>query len=129
MLVDDSEIDLKVNSRMLILSKLCSDIQTCISADSALEYLKLNSSNLEHIPNVILLDIQMPYLNGFDFLERFSELSQEVKNHCQIFILSSTLDFGDIKKAEANPLVTKLLKKPLNVYELSRHLMPIDITA
>lgn len=65
-----------------------------------------------------LLDIQMPEMDGFEFLEIYKNFSTEFLDHCKLAILSSTLDFGDIKKAEANPLVLKLLKKPLYPNEL-----------
>ncbi|RZL12208.1 MAG: response regulator, partial [Pedobacter sp.] len=48
----------------------------------------------------------------------YKKFPKEVKEKCVIAILSSTLDFGDIKKAEANPYVIKLLKKPLYPKEL-----------
>ena len=118
MLIDDNDIDLKVNSKLITLSGLFSDIITCLSAEEGLAYLYKHVDQLEELPDYILLDIQMPEKDGFDFLDVFRTLPKHLTEKCLIAILSSTLDFGDIKKAEANPYVIKLLKKPLFPKEL-----------
>ncbi|WP_285009075.1 response regulator [Pedobacter faecalis] len=118
MLIDDNEIDLKINSKVINISKLFDQIITCQSGDEALSYLNRNLDDEDNLPDFILLDIQMPEMDGFDFLEIFKNFPDRVKSKCLIAILSSTLDFGDIKRAEANPYVIKLLKKPLFPTEL-----------
>lgn len=118
LLIDDNNIDLKVNSKIITLSGLFDDIVRCQSAEEGLSYLSNHIDKVDELPDFILLDIQMPEMDGFDFLEVYKKFPKEVKEKCVIAILSSTLDFGDIKKAEANPYVIKLLKKPLYPKEL-----------
>jgi CheY-like chemotaxis protein len=118
MLIDDNEVDLKINSKIINLSKLFDEIITCLSGDEALAYLNKYADDEQNLPDFILLDIQMPEMDGFDFMEIFKKFPEKIKNKCLIAMLSSTLDFGDIKKAEANPYVIKLLKKPLFPKEL-----------
>lgn len=118
MLIDDDEIDLKINSKLISLAKIFDEIVICHSGVEALRYLNNELDQKEFTPIFILLDIQMPEMNGFDFLLHYRELSKSIINNCLIAMLSSTLDFGDIKKAEANPHVVKLLKKPLAINEL-----------
>jgi len=118
MLVDDNDIDLKINSKIITLSNLFSEIILCQSGEEGIDYIEkhLNDENL--LPSFILLDIQMPEMDGFEFLEIYKKFPKTFIDSCRIAILSSTLDFGDIKKAEANPYVIKLLKKPLYPKEL-----------
>ena len=118
MLIDDSEIDLKINTKILSLNFTDCQIIPFLSAEEGLTFLKKNSTNADELPQLILLDIQMPYMDGFEFLELYKNLPIDVVNYCSIVILSSTLDFGDIKRAEANRNVLKMLKKPLNPNEL-----------
>ena len=118
MLIDDNEVDLKINSKIITISKLFDEIIVCQSGDQALAYINKNIDTEENLPDFILLDIQMPEMDGFEFLELFKKFPDPVKDKCLIAMLSSTLDFGDIKKAEANPYVIKLLKKPLFPKEL-----------
>lgn len=116
MLIDDNEIDLKINSKLISLSKIFDEIVICNSGDEALRYLNTQTTNFT--PIFILLDIQMPEMNGFEFLTHYKQLPKSITDNCAIAMLSSTLDFGDIKKAEANPYVIKLLKKPLSITEV-----------
>ena len=60
----------------------------------------------------------MPEMDGFEFLMHYKKLNKSITDNCTIAMLSSTLDFGDIKRAEANPHVIKLLKKPLSPSEI-----------
>lgn len=118
MLIDDNEIDLKINSKIINISGLFDEIIICHSGDEGLTYLGRHAEDEQNLPDFILLDIQMPEMDGFEFLEVFKKFPDKLKEKCQVAILSSTLDFGDIKKAEANPYVIKLLKKPLFPKEL-----------
>ncbi len=62
---------------------------------------------------VLLLDIMMPVMNAWDFLERFDHLLETVKTRVKIYILSSSIDSLDMKKAQDNKYVEYYLIKPL----------------
>ena len=118
LMIDDNEIDLKINSRIISLTKIFDHVETCGSGQEALSFFNKNINNPEVLPDFILLDIQMPDMDGFQFLDVYKSLPKHVIDHCVVIMLSSTLDFGDIQRAEANIHVVKLLKKPLNPDEL-----------
>lgn len=118
MLIDDSEIDLKINKKILSLNFSGSQIITCLSAEEGLSYIKKHRHQPGELPELILLDIQMPEMDGFGFLEVYKNFPKQITDYCSVVILSSTLDFGDIKRAEANRFVLKMLRKPLNPTEL-----------
>jgi CheY-like chemotaxis protein len=120
MLIDDSAIDLKIHSKILSIHYEGLHIITCLSGQEALLTLKKHKNLPDQLPDLILLDIQMPDMDGFDFLEKFKKLPAVIVEKCAIVMLSSTLDFGDIIRAEANLHVIKLLKKPLDPVELKK---------
>lgn len=117
-LIDDNDIDLLLHERLISLQQLSRTVLSFSNANKALEFLSSNIS-LPHIPpTVILLDIQMPEMDGFEFLRSFDTYPQKIKSQCSIIMVSSSLDFGDISRTNANPLVVRLLKKPLQSKEL-----------
>ncbi|ATL47154.1 response regulator [Chitinophaga caeni] len=117
-LIDDNEIDLLLHERLIALQQISRTVLSFNSANKALEYLSSNVTLPQIPPTVILLDIQMPEMDGFDFLKSFDSYPTKIKSQCYIIMVSSSLDFGDINKTNANPLVIRLLKKPLQPKEL-----------
>lgn len=115
MLIDDNDIDLKINAKLISLANLFEEITICQSGEQALDYLNKYADTPAQLPDFILLDIQMPEMDGFEFLEHYKDFPTK----CPVAMLSSTLDFGDIHRAEANPYVVSLLKKPLSATELA----------
>ena len=113
LLVDDSLLDLFIHKKMISISNIAESITTFNSAEEALEYLKENESVLPEC--IMLLDLQMPGMNGFEFIDVFANLSDRIKNSVRIFILSSTVDHGDIKKAQENPFIEDMISKPVDV--------------
>ncbi len=90
------------------------DIKTFIKPELALQFINESYSASEsNISTVLFLDINMPVLTGWDFLDIFKEFSPEIKQQFIIYILSSSIDERDREKAETNPLVKGFLSKPL----------------
>ena len=75
-------------------------------------------------PDVVLVDVKMPEMDGFEFLSQYEVLAEELKKETQIFMLSSTLDPHDIQRAESNPYVKSLLNKPLPINEFREIIYP-----
>ncbi len=84
MLIDDSKIDLFLHEKMLKLSGIAQEIKSFLSGESALAYLEEHCNSPELLPHIILLDIQMPEMNGFDFLNSFESFPDQVKDFSNI---------------------------------------------
>lgn len=114
MMIDDSEIDMFVNKKFLRASGITDNMLTFASAREALDYLNENAATPVKLPKFILLDIQMPGINGFQFLEMLQGIPEEVRASLKVVMLSSTLDPGDIERARSNQFVLDIMKKPID---------------
>lgn len=113
MLIDDNEYDHFINSWVIKKADITKKIITFNSGKNALAY--LNEINLKnHIkPNLILLDINMPLMNGWEFLIEYEKLDVDIKKNVVIMMLSTSLDFDDNLSAQRNELLSGFLHKPL----------------
>lgn len=86
------------------------------SGPDALEYLnQCTNDDGKAIPDLVLLDINMPYMDGWEFLEKFKELQPNFSNSPLIVMLSSSVYEADSEKAHANPEVWDYITKPLTI--------------
>ncbi len=114
MLVDDNDIDIFLNKKLLRTAGITENTVAFHSAREAFNYLEENISVPEKLPSVILLDVLMPEVNGFQFLELYENLPETAKSASKIVMLSSTIDPKDLEKARSNMHVLDILKKPLD---------------
>lgn len=124
MLIDDNEIDNLINQKMLEAANFGSRILTHSGARAALESLKnlekLSQMDATLIPEVIFLDIDMPLMDGFQFLEEYEKLSENIKGSAKIVMLTSSLNPQDLNKAKKSKYVVKYINKPLSLDILSK---------
>ena len=123
LLIDDNEIDNFVAKKIIEKSGFAEKVITVQSAKNALEYLNTENSSKDELPDIIFLDIGMPEMDGFEFLEEYEKLNKIVVNNCKVLVLSSSLDIDDYNRANRNKLVRKFLNKPLS----KKSLMEIDL--
>jgi len=109
MMIDDNQIDQMLYKRIIERSGLVEKLQSFSMADEALEYLK---SEPENWPDVVLLDINMPKMDGFEFLEAAEDAFGEDFS-VVVVMLTTSLDPRDVERATHFSVVKKYLDKPL----------------
>ena len=125
MLIDDNKIDLFIHTEFIKQINIAYAISEYAFASEALKFLKQNE--IDKWPHLILLDIHMPIMNGFDFIEKYSELPLSHREKCNVLIVSSSLDTGDKTKSKENPYILGLLEKPMNTEKLKNLLTKNNI--
>lgn len=91
------------------------------NGDLARIYLTENAAVPERLPDLILLDINMPVMDGWDFLNWFQTMKDHFAKEIPIFMVSSSIDWRDIERARSYPEVVEYLSKPLtdgNLFEI-----------
>ena len=119
-LVDDDEINNFICTNILKKINFCDDVLAYESGTEAIDALKEAIKNdQEDVPDVIFLDINMPIMNGWDFLEEFKVLKKDINKNVSLFMLSSSIYQADVEKSKQYDEVVDFVTKPLNAEVLN----------
>lgn len=117
LLIDDNEIDNFINERIITTSRFSRTVEVAASGQEGLDLLNKKLEQEQPLPEMIFLDLNMPLMDGFQFLEEFEKLTKEhegLKEQVPVMVLSSSISPADLERASVNPFVHKYLNKPLN---------------
>lgn len=112
-LIDDDAVFNLISSKMILRSGIEVDTKTFVSAKLAIEEIRQLMSQEGAAPLVIFLDIRMPDMDGFSFLNELKKMPLVIQKLLHVYILSSSLDQRDIVRSMSFELVKGFLTKPL----------------
>ncbi len=114
-LVDDDSIFQFTATRLIESAKLANNILHFENGAEALTYLKENALSKELLPDYLFLDINMPFVDGWMFLEDFTILKSSLAKDISIYMVSSSIDPRDLSRAKGFVEVTDFIIKPISL--------------
>jgi CheY-like chemotaxis protein len=115
-IIDDDAIFVKITTRILMLKGICDEFLIFKNGKEALEYIKPRLLNNQSVADIILLDINMPIMDGWEFLDNLQTIRQS--EFLNINMITSSIDPLDKQKAEGYPLIKNFLTKPISIDKL-----------
>ncbi|GAA4467931.1 hypothetical protein GCM10023093_24590 [Nemorincola caseinilytica] len=116
--IDDSKLDCFIAEKIIKNTGKCESIRSFLQAKDALEFIAATPpDDLSH--TIILVDIQMPIMNGFEFVEAFENLPGNIVANYTIYVISSSINENDLQKVHNYKSVRQFLNKPLTSNNLS----------
>jgi len=116
--IDDSKLDCFIAEKIIKNTGISESIKSFLQATEALDYIKSIPVD-EQTRTIILVDIQMPVMNGFEFVEAFEKLPADLIKNYTIFIISSSINENDLARVHTYATVKQFLNKPLTSNNLS----------
>jgi CheY-like chemotaxis protein len=108
--IDDSKLDCFIADKIIQNTGRAESIKVFQQATEALSYINTTPSSAT---TIVFVDIQMPVMNGFEFVESFEKLPDNLKGNYHIYMLSSSINENDIAKVKGYSSVKHFLNKPL----------------
>lgn len=112
-LVDDDEVFVFLTTKAIEQTNLVDLIKVFGNGLDALNFLKENKDNVDALPEIILLDLSMPIMNGWQFLEEYTKLNPTIGKKITIYICSSSISPDDIARAKIISEVSDYIIKPI----------------
>jgi CheY-like chemotaxis protein len=113
-LIDDDSTFNFITKLLLNRVSFAAEIVDFIDAHEALNELRISAdSDSTQLPDLIFLDLNMPGMDGWDFLDEYQTLPEKVQKECKLFILTSSIDPNDKSKSLTYSFVMDFISKPL----------------
>ena len=117
--IDDSELDCFIAAKMIKHTGKCGTIKCFSVATEALKHIAGAEDGQDQVETIVLLDVLMPVMSGFAFVEAFESLAEDIRARHHIIALTSSMNKNDIEKIAAYESVKNVLDKPITTEALS----------
>ncbi|MDF3077430.1 MAG: response regulator receiver protein [Sphingobacteriaceae bacterium] len=120
-IIEDDLIHQRIAQIIIEKNNLFEKVSCYTFAGDALDFLFSNKDNPEALPDVILLDLNMPVISGWDFLHTYVQLQKDLQKVSDVYIVSSSVDENDKLHSRQYPFVKGFMSKPISPDLLNSH--------
>jgi CheY-like chemotaxis protein len=113
-IVDDDPIHQQITEIMLHRLRISEAVSRFSDAQDALDHIREHMNDPEALPDLILLDLNMPVMDGWEFLEAFEALRSGLPRKVKVYVLTSSIDEKDKERVHRFAFVEGYLTKPLS---------------
>ncbi len=119
LIIDDDEINNFIVTRIIAkIPNINAKVDTCLNGQAGIELLNSLKDDVSSLPDIIFLDINMPVMNGWEFLNEYERMRKTLGKNIKIFMLSSSVYNDDINLAKNYTAVNSFISKPLSLEKI-----------
>ncbi len=118
-LIDDDSISNFITEKLILREAFAQEVRSFVSAEKALAYFKSLIAENSTFPEIIFLDLNMPGMDGWEFIKAYKNLPGTFVAQCRLFMLSSAVDAKDIIQAKSLEEVEEFISKPLTAEDIA----------
>lgn len=119
-LIEDDDVIVYLTQKLIKESKTIELLNVLKNGRKALDYFIENAKNEDLLPDFIFLDLSMPILDGWQFLEEFARIKDSMAKNIQIYITTSSISPKDLSKAESYDFISDFVIKPISLENFNR---------
>ncbi len=121
-IIDDDHIYINLVSKIIELKRLSNNVLVFNNGKQALDFFLeiIEKEENNDVPQVIFLDLNMPIMDGWEFLKEFSKIKNKISKHIDLYVVSSSINTMDIDRARSIDVVSDYLTKPIKIDDFER---------
>ncbi|MFD2563358.1 response regulator [Aquimarina rubra] len=121
-IIDDDNMYVNLVIKVIKLKKLSEKIVVFNNGKEALNYFINSTQNIEDqiVPQVIFLDLNMPIMDGWQFIQEFEKIKDKISKKIDLYVVSSSIDARDINRAKSIDVVSDYLTKPIHLDDFEK---------